>query len=1022
MSFNEDSRVKIPAILHLVRLGYTYIPRNQQFREEASNIFSDIFLHSIQNINSSVTLLDAKKALDEVSLKLNFEDLGQDFYKSLTDQSGIKLIDFKNFANNSFHVTTELTCRNGDEEFRPDITILINGMPLAFIEVKKPNNKNGVIEERDRINRRFTNKKFLKFANVTQLMIFSNNMEYDPDEIEPIQGGFYATSAYADLRFNYFREEESLNFDVILKPSDEGMENHILKDNNLTSIKYSPEFETNKHIDTPTNRILTSTLQKDRLAFILKYAIAFVDEVDKSGNRKRQKHIMRYPQIFATKAIERKLDAGIRKGIIWHTQGSGKTALAYYNVKHLTDYYQKKSTIPKFYFIVDRLDLADQATKEFASRGLSVQRVNSREDFAKDIKRIGAIHNHAGKSEITVVNIQKFSEDATVVKTTDYDLNIQRIYFLDEVHRSYNPKGSFLANLINSDKNAVIIGLTGTPLITKDLYTKSIFGDYIHKYYYNMSIADGYTLKLIREEIDTSYKIQLQDILQKMEVLKGDLDRKQIFAHPTYVRPMLDYILNDFRKARKLQDPAINAMVVCDSSEQAKAMFAYFETLHHYEVPAGKFQMAAEPMVPYGSGKPLRGALILHDVNTKEHRKDQVEDFKDGKIDIFFVFNMLLTGFDAPRLKKMYLGRVIKDHNLLQALTRVNRPFKHFKYGYVVDFADIRAAFDKTNKAYFDELQAELGDEMENYSNIFKSQAEIEHDIKNIREALFQFDTRNAENFRHQISAVPNKTQVLEIVKALRSAKELHNLIKLFGYDDLMQKIDFFKLGQLLGEAERHLAKINEKEALASATETTNLLNIALEDVIFMFRKVSESELVLADKLKETLRRTRETFLRNFDPNDPEFINLKEELERMFRKKNLDEISQTQMNENIVMLNQIYDRIKELNRKDALLAAKYDQDEKYTRVHKRIKAGSGLSVQDSEIHEALTDVKKEVDEHVLNNQNLLNNESYFQQYLLKLVYQQFKQKHKIGVNADTTKYINSLIVNEYIKEYHGFRS
>ena len=140
---------------------------------------------------------------------MDYEDLGREFFKALTATSGIKLIDFKNFYNNSFHVTTELTCKNGDEEFRPDITVLINGMPLVFIEVKKPNNKQGVIDERNRINRRYKNKKFKRFANITQLMIFSNNMEYEDGVIEPIQGAYYTTAAYKDLYFNYFREEEN---------------------------------------------------------------------------------------------------------------------------------------------------------------------------------------------------------------------------------------------------------------------------------------------------------------------------------------------------------------------------------------------------------------------------------------------------------------------------------------------------------------------------------------------------------------------------------------------------------------------------------------------------------------------------------------------------------------------------------------------------------------------------------------------------------------------------------------------
>jgi type I restriction enzyme R subunit len=219
---------------------------------------------------------------------------------------------------------------------------------------------------------------------------------------------------------------------------------------------------------------------------------------------------MRYPQIFATKAIEDHIKAGKRKGIIWHTQGSGKTALAYYNVKHLTDTYQKQGIIPKFYFIVDRLDLLIQAAREFRSRGLKVHEVNSRLEFARDIKSTQAVHNDDGQLEITVVNIQKFEEDRDVVRQSDYTVDLQRIYFLDEVHRSYNPEGSFLANLNESDPHAIKIGLTGTPLLGDEYNSKTLFGGYIHKYYYNASIKDGYTLRLIREEIETEYKLQLK--------------------------------------------------------------------------------------------------------------------------------------------------------------------------------------------------------------------------------------------------------------------------------------------------------------------------------------------------------------------------------------------------------------------------------------------------------------------------------------------------------------------------------
>lgn len=417
MKFTEDSRVKIPTILHLTRLGYNYLSLNGAKWDENTNIFPEIFKESVIRINDGIEESDAQRLLEDVRLSLENEDLGKAFYEKLTATSGLKLIDFTDFSKNRFDVVTELTYKNGDEEFRPDITLLVNGMPLVFIEVKKPNNKEGIISERNRINKRFQNPKFRRFVNITQLMVFSNNMEYDNEQIEPLQGAFYASPSYHEPSFNYFREEEIFDLESILKPENEETENQVLKDNNLSIIKHSPEFITNKDSDTPTNRICTSLFSKDRLAFVLKYCIAYVSET--AG---LEKHVMRYPQIFATKAITQKLNEGIRQGIIWHTQGSGKTALAYYNVHYLTDYFQKKSVIPKFYFIVDRIDLLTQAHREFTSRGLVVHTISSRDDFAKDIKATKVIHNNSGKPEITVVNIQKFEEDADVVSSRDYDV------------------------------------------------------------------------------------------------------------------------------------------------------------------------------------------------------------------------------------------------------------------------------------------------------------------------------------------------------------------------------------------------------------------------------------------------------------------------------------------------------------------------------------------------------------------------------------------------------------------------
>lgn len=1042
MAFNENTRVKIPAILHLCRLGYNYISIANNVLDVNTNIFTDIFNKSIAKINPEAAPEEIKKTYDEISLALDNEDLGHEFYKKLISDSNMKLLDFQNFSNNSFHVVTELPCKNGDEEFRPDITLLINGMPLAFIEVKKPNNHDGILAERERINTRFRNKKFRKFINITQLIVFSNNMEYDADSIEPIQGAFYSTTAKDNVLFNSFKEEEIFDLNHLLKPEDEEVENFVLKDNNLVAIKFSPEFLTNKSPTTPTNRLLTSLFCKTRIATLLKFGIAYAKT--ETG---LEKHIMRYPQFFASLAIRQSIKNGIRRGIIWHTQGSGKTALAYYNVDFLTDFFSHSCVIPKFYFIVDRIDLMEQATKEFSSRGLVVHLVNSKDDLVKNFKQKQAIHNRTGQREITVVNIQKFGNEDNILCKNDYDVTIQRIYFLDEVHRSYDPNGSFLANLVASDRDAIMIGLTGTPLIGKDeesRRSKDIFGDYIHKYYYNASIADGYTLKLIREGIETRYRIQLEQALKDIEILKGDLDKRAIYSHEKFVKPLLDYILEDFNKSRvRLGDKSIGAMVVCDSAEQAKKMFELFKEKYNFEILLVKgiqqdkklteapveyeiyhtsdMLKVAEDAVEHEFYKPremLTAALILHDVDTKKERNEQIEAFKEGKIDILFVYNMLLTGFDARRLKKLYLGRLIKSHNLLQALTRVNRPYKKFKYGYVVDFADIRKEFEATNKAYFKELQEELGDELATYSSLFKSREEIEQEISDFNEKLFHYDLKNAEIFSQQISEIEDRAQVLEIKKALENARNLFNVIKYFGYEELLDRIDFKKLNQLYGEVSRHLDLLNLKESVQNRVDTTNLLNVALENLLFMFKKVSEKELIIADQLKDILRKTREAMCVNFDKNDPSFVSLYDELKRLFKGRNLEEITQSEMKTNIESLNSIGNKVSDLNRKNNLLKAKYENDCKYARIHKRLLENGIISSQESKLFSFLSALKQKADEVVLKNTRVLTNEGYFSNLIMQMILEELENKD-CDVQLDQAKFLNSYIAKEYLNEYQG---
>ena len=174
---------------------------------------------------------------------------------------------------------------------------------------------------------------------------------------------------------------------------------------------------------------------------------------------------------------------------------------------------------------------------------------------------------------------------------------------------------------------------------------------------------------------------------------------------------------------------------------------------------------------------------------------------------------------------------------------------------------------------------------------------------------------------------------------------------------------------------------------------------------------------MLADRLKNTLRQTREALAGNFDQQDPKFTTLKEELERLFRNRNLSEITQDEMTANIDALNAIHDKVRELNRQNNQLRAKYHGDAKYTRIHKRLQEQGTLSETERRIFEALTGVKQQADEQVLQNTQLLANESYFERMMMPLVIGEFQTRQRITLTPDASRTINHLVVSEYMNEY-----
>lgn len=1012
-NFNELSRVQLPAVLHLMKLGYEYLSykENKSDIDSESNINVPIFKRQFLKLNPDANEEDFNNEYKDIKLELKFDDLGRSFFNRLQGQSNsqFRLIDWNNFNNNSFHVAIEVPCVNGEEEFRPDIMIFINGLPLAYIEVKQPNairnGMTGMKSEFERMETRFKNKKFRVFHNITQLISFSDNMNYADDDGQQMQGSYYATTSLGRAVFNSMHEERySELVDQIGKITEEN-EDRVLKDANRIVLKTSSEFKSNCDVNTPINIFLTSMYTKKRLEFFLRFGIVYVDGITKDGQASLQKHIMRYPQYFATRKISEKIDEGIKKGVIWHTQGSGKTALAYFNVRYLKYKFQRNKMIPRFYFVVDRLDLATQASKEFRKRGLSVKLISSKKQL-----------NDAFAEDIAVVNIQKVNEDTDLTNKSGYDLNTQNVYFIDEAHRSYNEKGSYLPNLYNADKNSIKIALTGTPLISVDgkksrSTTREIFGDYIHKYYYNQSIEDGYTLRLLREEIETSYKKKLSDVLSSIsgEVEKGSLDKTTLYSHPHFVAPMLGYILNDFTKSRDIyDDQTIGGMIVSQSSAQAREIYKQF--MHKREL--GETNLTA--------------SLILSDEDDKETRTKEVDDFKSGKTDLLIVYNMLLTGFDAPRLKKLYLGRMIKAHNLLQTLTRVNRPYKDFRMGYIVDFANISHEFDKTNHAYFEELNQEYNkdttdEELQNiYGSLFVPSTEIEASLKNAKIILAEYTTDNLEQFSQQVNETPEKKDLLELVKTLKELKQYYNISRLMGYTDLTNQIKDLDVAKLLTVVTNRLSTLN---LLANAKDDSSekLLKLAMNKMDFSFKKVGEAELELAaNDFMERQRKAAAGLGRNWDQTDPEWISLYDEFTRILQKQHIGELSTKETQLNTTALDKIIIQINNLNARNRKLATAFGGDHKYARAYKHViynqKKQMPTSVKEEPgLYRVMLRAKTDIDDKVAKNQSMVENQGYFTNESITTIRSSSRQE-QVKIAPVQVKVVSQLLTDEYEKE------
>ncbi|GAA7517811.1 hypothetical protein MMM110_03930 [Helicobacter pylori] len=724
------------------------------------------------------------------------------------------------------------------------------------------------------------------------------------------------------------------------------------------------------------------------------------------------------------------------KGIIWHTQGSGKTALTYHLTKLIRDFFSPKKT--KFYFIVDRLDLLEQAKNEFLKRGLQAHEAENKEDLSQKLKSSRVFENPQGNDEIIVVNIQKFkapnedpidSAPKEIISKTELEKsiqnshNLQRVFIIDEAHRSYDPKGCFYANLIECDKNAIKIALTGTPLLennAQDKATKKTFGNYLHTYSHTESIKDRHTLTLQLEIIEKSYKEKLQEIYRLLQesITIEDIEVKKetIFNDAKYIKAMLSYIIRDLLDFRRLNgnDEHLKAMVVCFSSQQARLAHLLFN-----EVQEEVLQKNPNLQIL----NKLKSNLILHD---EQEVKEKIYSFKHEDTDIVFVFNMLLTGFDLPSLKRLYIHRELKDHNLLQALARVNRSYNNMSFGYLIDFVGIKENFDKTTDDYLRELNlfnqsGSNGDS--NIKDIFADREVLEKDIKNAYDDLFDYPIDNIEDMTSTIVSMSKMDELLKVSRAINTIKERYNLIRTSNDETILllkEKIDIEKINKISSMLSQ---KAKQLHALKNTNEPKNPNDlIVLEDLIALldfkieFKESKELHFKEVEEINAKQKQVKEILEKIQDPKDKELQKFYKDFSKLLQtpatSQNFSEISHS--------LSAFVSQLKQHKEQTTRLLNKYDNDLSYAITHKRLMERlmeQNLS-NPAGIFTLLSDLKKSLDEHIFKRQENLNDKDFLKAAIKEELKNAFKENPSLKDLEKEKEFIAQTLFNELTQNHH----
>lgn len=760
----EDYSSKIPAIKTLMALGWQYVSQAECLVKRGSNRevllkgeliavlktrrfefkgeFYPLSTNAIEQIVRDIAspglndglLVANERIYDKLCLGITVTE----FIDGKKCQPTIPIIDWADQTKNTFQVTEELEVLNaqGTQVRRPDIVCYVNGLPLVVIEAKRPDsgnpNKNMVDEGISQNIRNQKNDEIPQLFCYSQLLLAISGTD-----------GRYGTTKTPAKFWAKWREEifTEAHFSKIKNTKQSDDVNQRLFGVREREAKYFTGLEQKTQLPTEQDRLIVSLLTPERLLEFIRFFTLF--------DKKVGKIVARYQQVFGIKALverinQRNRDGGREGGVIWHTTGSGKSFTMVFLTKALLLHDSLKEC--RVLIVTDRTDLEKQLSKTFLSGGAFGSDIankkegsNTRAKTGKDLaKRIGQ-----GTERIIFSLVQKFN---TASKQPEcYNPSDNLIVLVDEGHRSQG--GENHERMRKALPKAAYVAFTGTPLLENDK-TENKFGPIVHAYTMQRAVEDKTVTPLLYEERKQILDVNEKAIDSWFEKLTVSLspeqqrDLKKKFTKKGVVygsENRLELIAWDiamhFKENFKKLDLGLKGQLATDSKQAA---IRYKKVLDDTGLVSSAIIISAPDT---REGHKDVDESTLPEVqqwwkdtvgnDAENYEKDTIDAFgTEGPPDILIVVDKLLTGFDEPKNAVLYIDKPLKEHNLIQAIARVNRLHEDKQYGLLIDYRGILAELDTAISDYQDlEKRTQGGYDIDDLAGLY---AEVSTEYKRL--------------------------------------------------------------------------------------------------------------------------------------------------------------------------------------------------------------------------------------------------------------------------------------------------